>query len=67
LLFSPLPCCSYLDGMVNATAILKQLDEREIRERIDDIDRERDALMVLLRAARRNSKKPVKKEAEAPR
>lgn len=38
---------------MNATAILQQLNEREIRERLDDIDRERDALMVLLRAAMR--------------
>lgn len=49
---------------MNATAILQQLDEREIRERLDDIDRERDALMVLLRAAKRNGK-PKSRKADA--
>lgn len=34
-------------------AIVRQLDAERIRERIDAIDRERDALLVLLRAAKR--------------
>jgi hypothetical protein len=32
---------------------MQQLDAQRIRERIDAIDRERDALLVLLRAAQR--------------
>jgi len=46
---------------MDATTILQQLDEREIRQRLDDIDRERDALMVLLRAAMRKRKPPSRK------
>jgi hypothetical protein len=34
-------------------ALVRQLDPDSIRERIDAIDRERKALLVLLRAARR--------------
>jgi len=55
---------------MNATAILEELDEREIRERLDDIDRERDALMVLLRAAMRKqpkSRKPDGKTEARPK
>jgi hypothetical protein len=33
--------------------LVRQLDARSIRERIDTLDRERAALMVLLRAAQR--------------
>ena len=35
------------------TELVRQLDARLIRERIDALDRERQALMVLLRAALR--------------
>jgi hypothetical protein len=38
--------------MATASDILAQLDPREIRERLDELDRERQALMTLLRAAR---------------
>lgn len=41
---------------MSSTEILQQLDEDELRERLDDICHERDALMVLIRAARRNKK-----------
>lgn len=33
--------------------LVRQLDPVLIRQRLDDLDRERDALMVLLRAAQR--------------
>ena len=34
-------------------ALVRQLDARVIRERIEQLSRERDALLVLLRAAQR--------------
>ena len=34
-------------------ALVRQLDAEAIRSRLDDLDRERAALMVLLRAAQR--------------
>lgn len=34
-------------------ALVRQLDAEAIRNRIDDLDRERQALLVLLRAAQR--------------
>jgi hypothetical protein len=38
-------------GMTNATEIVRSLNSAEIRQRIDEIDRERKALLTLLRAA----------------
>ena len=63
MLFGPHSAVCKLDGM-KATAILQQLDERDIRERIDEIDRERDALMVLLRAAMRKGKEPKQRDRQ---
>jgi len=37
---------------MNATALLKQLDEQKLRERLDAIEAEKKALVVLLRSAR---------------
>jgi hypothetical protein len=37
----------------NPVALIQQLDADAIRERLDALDRERDALRVLLRAAQR--------------
>jgi hypothetical protein len=37
--------------LLDPLAIVRQLDAAAIRERIQTLDRERDALMVLLRAA----------------
>jgi hypothetical protein len=39
--------------MTNPTRLVRELDASAIRARVDELDRERAALMVLLRAARR--------------
>jgi hypothetical protein len=43
--------------MANAREVLKSLDAAEIRQRLEDLDREKEALRVLLRAAARNEKR----------
>jgi hypothetical protein len=48
----------------DAVALVRRLDAAAIHERLDDLDRERSALLVLLRAARRaqrsdSSRKPA--------
>ena len=40
--------------------LVRQLDAEAIRNRIDDLDRERDALLVLLRAAQRAQRAATK-------
>lgn len=40
--------------------LVNQLDAEAIRNRIDDLDRERDALLVLLRAAQRAKRKEAR-------
>jgi hypothetical protein len=42
--------------------LVRRLDAETIRNRIDDLDREREALMVLLRAAQR-AQRPDRREA----
>lgn len=54
---------SHTTPSTDAVALVRHLDPDAIRDRIDAIDRERDALLVLLRAARRA--KPER--AAAPR
>jgi len=39
--------------VINPTQLIRQLSARTIRARLDALDRERAALLVLLRAARR--------------
>jgi hypothetical protein len=39
--------------LANPVALVRQLDAETIRNRLDDLDRERAALLVLLRAAQR--------------
>lgn len=45
------------------TTLIRQLDPDSIRDRIQTIDRERDALMVLLRAAIRARPKAARAKA----
>ncbi len=42
--------------LLSATDLVRRLSAKSISEQIDALDRERDALMVLLRAARRAEK-----------
>jgi hypothetical protein len=51
--------------MTDPIQLLRDLDEISIRERIDAIDREREALMVLLRAAVRGGRNSAAKQAIA--
>jgi hypothetical protein len=55
--------------MENATAILESLDAAELQRRLDAIDREREALRILHRAAlrleRQQNKAAVPATAEA--
>lgn len=39
--------------LTDPVTLVRQLDPKLIRNRLDDLDREREALMVLLRAAQR--------------
>jgi hypothetical protein len=42
--------------------LVRQLDAEAIRDRLDDLDREREALLILLRAAQR-AQRPDRKGA----
>lgn len=44
--------------MTNAAELLRRLNPDEIRQRLDEIDGERKALMTLLRAAQRRRPRP---------
>ena len=46
-------------NLIDPIAMVRQLDAKTIRQRLDDLDRERDALKVLLRAALRAEKPAV--------
>jgi hypothetical protein len=46
-------------------ALVRQLDAQAIRERLDDLDRERAALRVLLRAAQRAQREQSRAGKEA--
>jgi hypothetical protein len=46
-------------------ALVRELDARAIRERLDALDRERAALLVLLRAAQRMRREDTSSPAEA--
>jgi hypothetical protein len=48
-------------------ALVRQLDADTIRNRLDDLDRERKALLVLLRAAQRARRDPPAKRTEGRR
>jgi hypothetical protein len=48
--------------MTNPAALVGRLDVKSISDRIDEIDRERESLRVLLRAARRNEARRGAKE-----
>lgn len=50
---------------MDATAILDSLDADKIRERISEIERERESLIVLLRAANRRGKKKSQPQRNA--
>jgi hypothetical protein len=45
-------------------SLIHQLNSRTIRERLDALDRERGALLVLLRAAQRAEREPSVREVE---
>jgi hypothetical protein len=45
--------------------LVRQLDAEAIRNRLEDLDREREALLVLLRAAQRAQRSDRKSSAEA--
>lgn len=50
--------------MTNPTQLIRDLDANTLRNRLDEIERERRALLVLLRAARRaHPKQPPATEA----
>jgi len=49
--------------MVNASEILNSLDAAEIRQRLEDLDKERQALLILHRAAIRVERKTHVKQA----
>jgi hypothetical protein len=48
---------------IDPVQLVRQLDAATIRARLDDLDRERDALMALLRVALRAEKPQKRKEA----
>jgi hypothetical protein len=45
--------------VTNATELVRNLDSKAIRERLDELDREREALLILMRAAVRAEKDGV--------
>lgn len=49
--------------MTNATAILKRLDPEQIRTRLESIDQERRALLILLRASQYRDQRQAKPQA----
>ncbi len=53
--------------MTDPTQLVRELNADTIRERVDAIDRERAALLVLLRAARRSQQISTGATASAPK
>jgi len=51
--------------MTDATSLVKQLDKDAIRSRLDEIESERKALIVLLRAAQAKERKSKLAQARA--
>ena len=51
---------------MNATAILQQLDERTLRERLNEIDAESQAIRVLLRSARAKARAKARADHSRP-
>ena len=49
--------------LIDPVSLVRQLDAGVIRERIETLDRERQALLVLLRAAQRNERERQREEA----
>jgi hypothetical protein len=49
---------------IDPVALVRQLDPVAIRTRLDDLDREREALLVLLRAAQRAHRDPPARQAK---
>ena len=52
-------CGDYVMLTKPATQIVRELDAEEIRQRLSELDRESQALRVLLRAAQRAGKRPI--------
>jgi hypothetical protein len=51
-------------SITDPVALVRDLDAEAIRRRLDDLDRERSALLVLLRAARaKGARQQCRKEA----
>jgi hypothetical protein len=51
--------------ITDSVELVRRLDPDELRKRIADLDEERQALVVLLRAALRRTAKPVREAAGA--
>ena len=58
--------CPVYDPGMNATAIIQQLDERKLRERLDEIESESQAIRVLLRSARAKARARARAEHLRP-